>query len=114
VTSAPARGDIWHADFGTPIGHEAGFERPVVVISAGRFNAHGLVMVCPITRTDKAYPTRVPIGPGLSGLDSLSYIQVEQVRTISTQRLVKHRGRADPAQLLDIERILRLVFDLRP
>jgi mRNA interferase MazF len=109
----PVRGDIWHANFGQPMGHEAGFDRPVIVISNGRFNAHGLVSVCPITRTEKTYPTRIQISPGTSGLDVVSYIQVEQVRTISTQRLFKHRGRAHVAHLRDIERILRLMFEIR-
>ena len=110
---APHRGDIWLADAGEPVGHEAGYERPVLVISAGRFNAFRLVTICPITRSEKLWPTRVSIDPGTSGLSTKSFIQAEQVRTISTRRLLKHLGRAEAAQMFDVERVLRLLFELR-
>lgn len=113
MTLIPRRGEIWHTDFGSPIGHEAAFERPALIVSAGRFNNHGLVSVCPITRTEKTYPTRIPIAPGRSGLDATSYIQVEQIRTISTERLLMRRGEADTTHLVDAERILRLLLELR-
>lgn len=109
---APKRGDIWDVDLGNPIGHEAAFMRPAFVVSADRFNIHDLVTMCPVGRTYKPYPTRVPIEPGPSGLDVVSYIQVEQLRTVSTQRLVKRRGRAEPAHLLAVQRILRLLLEI--
>lgn len=107
----PKRGDIWHADIGEPVGHEAAYERPVLVVSSGRFNIVGMVTICPITRTEKLYPTRIRIQPGASGLYTTSYVQVEQVRTISTARLIKQHGRADAEHLRDIQRILRLLFE---
>jgi mRNA interferase MazF len=109
----PKRGEIWDVDLGTPIGHEAAFLRPGFVISSDRFNVHGLVTMCPVGRTYKRYPTRVEIEPGSSGLDVVSYIQVEQLRTVSTARLVKRRGQAETAHLVAAERILRLLLEIR-
>jgi mRNA interferase MazF len=116
MSDTPLRlGQIWHADFGTPVGHEAGFARPVLVISADRFNAHELVTVCPITRTEKPYPTRIRIpADDISGLSKTSYAQVEQVRTVSTQRLTKQYGMIQPDSVRDVQRVLKLLFDLRP
>lgn len=109
---APRRGEVWDLDLGDPIGHEAAFLRPALVVSANRFNVHRLVAVCPIGRTRKLYPTRVPILVGRSGLDVDSFVQVEQVRTVSTDRLVQRRGSASRTELGDVARILRLLLDL--
>ena len=50
----PRRGEVWVADLGTPVGRKAGFERPVLVVSADAFSASGLVVVLPVTTTSKA------------------------------------------------------------
>ncbi|MFI7585682.1 type II toxin-antitoxin system PemK/MazF family toxin [Spongisporangium articulatum] len=112
MTESPLRGEVWDVDLGYPVGHEAAFVRPALVVSADRFNSHELVSVCPITRTRKSYPTRVPLHPGVSGLDETSYVQVEHVRTISTARLVGRRGRVTADDLRSTARILRFLFEL--
>lgn len=65
---APLRGEVWAVDLGTSIGHEAAFTRPALIVSADRFNVHGLVVLCPIGRAHRPYPTRVHVDVGLSGL----------------------------------------------
>jgi mRNA interferase MazF len=44
-------GDIYFTDFGSPLGHEAGFRRPAAVASAEQLAAHGICIVLPVTRT---------------------------------------------------------------
>ncbi len=48
-----SRGEIWLVDFGTPIGHEQGYQLPAMIVSADRMNTStaGLVIVVPLTRT---------------------------------------------------------------
>lgn len=108
----PRRGQVWLVDLGEPIGHEAAFRRPGVVISDDPANRHGLAVVCPIGTARRNYPTRVEVEPGRSGLDQTSYVQCEQVRTVSTRRLVHQLGDVDPAALGEIERVLRLLLRL--
>ena len=60
---AARRGDIWMVDFSSPIGAEAAFERPVVIVgnnaaneSAAAMN-RGVVTVVPVTgNTRRVYP----------------------------------------------------------
>lgn len=99
-------------DLGNPIGHEAAFHRPALVVSDDPANRHGLVTVCPIGSARRNYPTRVEITPGNSGLDGTSYVQGEQVRTISTDRLVHRLGRAEIAVQHELDRVLRLLLRL--
>jgi mRNA interferase MazF len=107
----PLRGDVWLIDLGSPLGHEAGLKRPALVVSVDEFNSHGLVTVLPITRTDKAYPTRVAIAPGLSGLHERSFIQVEHIRTVSSQRLVRRLG-IGSGEMPRVESVLRHLLTL--
>jgi mRNA interferase MazF len=89
VSVAPLRGDIVIVDLGEPIGHEAGLSRPGVVVSHDRLAHAGLVTVLPVTRTRLGWPSHVEIEPTESGLRETSYVQTEQIRTISTARVVR-------------------------
>jgi len=112
VREHPRRGELWVVDLGDPIGPEAAFHRPALVVSDDAANRHGLVVICPIGAAKRAYPTRVELEPGRSGLDRLSYVQCEQVRTVSVDRLVHRLGLVDVTSMSEIERVLRLLLRL--
>lgn len=99
--SDPRQGDIWLVDFGTPVGHEQGYRRPAVVVSADQMNTSraGLVIVVPVTRTRRNLPSHIEIEAEGSGLDETSYAKSEDVKSVSHERLVHRIGRvSEPAQ----------------
>ncbi len=102
-----SRGDIVRVDLSVPIGHEAGFERPALVVSHDSLAVTGLVVVCAVTRTRHGWPSHVEIEPAQSGLPEVSYVQTEQLRTISTQRLMSTVGHLDVVALVAVETRLR-------
>lgn len=108
----PTRGTIWLSDLGEPMGPEAGSARPALVVSDDRANGHGLVVICPITRTRLSYPTHIEVERGRSGLAATSYVQAEQVRTVSTLRLLHRLGEVDTVTMLQLERALRFLLRL--
>lgn len=112
MPEVPLRGQVWWVDLGHPLGQEAGYERPAVVISDERQNRHGLITVCPITRTQRDYPTRVEIDSPQSGLMEVSYIQAEQLRTVSAARLARRAGTADAVIMARVAQILRYLLAL--
>ena len=63
------------------IGSEIQKTRPCIIISPNEMNYDNLI-VAPMTSTDKDYPTRVKI-------DTNSFIVLDQIRTISSKRVVK-------------------------
>ena len=81
------------------------------MISADEFDGYGLATVAPITRAERNYPTHVPVGVGLSGLHVRGFIQVEQLRTVSSARLVHRLGTAG-GEMPAVERILTLILGL--
>ncbi len=106
----PERGEIWLVDLGHPAGHETGFERPALVVSVGRFNAFGLVTVCPVTSTRLGYPSHVEMEPADSGLDETSY--VEWSSRARSARAGCRAGTADLVVMSHVDRILRLLLGL--
>ncbi len=110
----PQFGEVWFADLGRPTGHEQPGRRPAIVISADRFNelSPGVAVVVPVTRVQRAYPTRVAIPRERSGLKVASWAAVEHLTSVSVLRLHDHLGDVDSQTMVQIRRALRLVLDL--
>ena len=93
-------------------GSEQAGLRPAVIVSVDRFN-HGpsnLVLVVPITSRDKGIPLHVRIDPPEGGLGMVSFAKPEDLRSVSVERLVKHRGTVAPTTLAEIlDRITILI-----
>jgi mRNA interferase MazF len=110
----PARGEVWYARLDPIVGHEQGGERPCLVVSDDRFNhsrAH-LVIVLPITSTERGIASHVRIDPPEGGLKAVSFIKCEDVRSISKQRLQSRWGRVSAKTLATVEDRLRILMNL--
>jgi mRNA interferase MazF len=90
----PARGDIWLVNLEPVKGHEQGGQRPAVVISADSFNrsAAGLVIVAPMTTVHKGIPWHIHVAPPDGNVRQMSYVKCEDLRSISTDRLIDRWG----------------------
>jgi mRNA interferase MazF len=113
VSRRPQRGDIWNIDFGPPAGNEQGAgTRPGLVISADEFNdsGAGLVIVAPLTTSQRGYPSRIKVRPGESGLRETSWAAVEHLRSLSLLRLREYRGGVDRTVVAEVERVLELLL----
>ena len=111
------RADVWWTEFGTPVGVEQGAgQRPSVVISSDDLHHTGapLAFVVPVTTSHRHYPSRVPIGPGRSGLQLPSWAAVEHTRSVSTLRLLEHLGSVGESVMDEIVRSLRYLLELEP
>jgi mRNA interferase MazF len=107
VSVIPLRGDVVIVDLGEPIGHEAGLNRPAVVVSHDRLAPVGLVTVLPVTRSQLGWPSHVEIEPTDSGLRETSYVQTEQIRTVSTDRVTRVIGQLPFARINTVNNLLR-------
>ena len=74
------QGSILYLDFSPQSGHEQSGRRPAIVVSNDLYNAvSSLVMVCPITHTNKKRPFNVPLD---SRTKTDGYILCDQVRMV--------------------------------
>lgn len=110
----PSRGEVWWADLNPIVGHEQGGRRPCLVVSVDRLNhgPAGLVTVLPITTRDKRIPLHVRIEPPEGGLPEPSFVKVEDIRSLSKQRLCDRLGRVSPATMAEVADRLRILLDL--
>jgi mRNA interferase MazF len=111
----PNRGEIWLADLNPTRGHEQAGAQPVLIISTNTFNhgPAGLVLVLPLTRTDRRIPIHVPINPPEGGVSARSYILCDAVRSIAKARLgPRPWGSVSGATLRKVEDNLRILIEL--
>ena len=73
--------DIVIVNLNPTVGSEIQKTRPCLIISPNEMN-YSNIIVAPMTSKYKDYPTRVK-------LKDDSYIVLDQIRTISTQRIIK-------------------------
>ncbi|MBD3371353.1 MAG: type II toxin-antitoxin system PemK/MazF family toxin [Candidatus Coatesbacteria bacterium] len=109
------RGSVWLINLSSVgAGHEQQGKRPAVVLSADIFNngPAGLLIIAPITTSDKGYPLHHPIQPPEGGLVAASYIMVDQLRTISKQRLIHILGNVSSVTLEKVEGLVRILLDM--
>lgn len=106
-----SRGEIYYIDFGDGVGSEQRGYRPAVIISNNIGNRNSsTVIVAAITsrRPDKAdLPTHVYVGTE-TGLVNPSIILLEQIRTISKDRLDDYVGKLSRGQLGALWRALAI------
>ncbi len=101
-------GDVVSVDFGLPVGSEAGFVRPGVVVTADAFLrfAPTTVFVVPLTSTRRPFPSHIEVPPDVgNGLNADSWAQVEQLRAVAVERCDTTGGHVGPTighQILDI------------
>jgi mRNA interferase MazF len=108
-------GDVIEADLGKPVGREAGFPRPVIVVTAQVVLAQGpaVVHVVPLTSTRRAFRSEIDVEPdGANGLEVPSAAQCQHVRAVSTSRLGDSIGNVGSTTLLQIRETIADLLDL--
>lgn len=95
-------------------GREQSGMRPALVLSVDKFN-HGpadVVIVVPITKTNRSIPSHVMVPAGEAGLTFESYIKCEDLRSISKDRLVRHMGDVTYPRIESVQRYVRVLLGL--
>jgi mRNA interferase MazF len=108
------RGEVFLVNFDPTIGSEVKKTRPAVVVSNNINNAHSpIISIAPITsNVTRVYSFEVAVPAGVGGLQAPSKIMANQTRAVDKSRLVKKLG-AVPADIMrDVDRTLKLHYDL--
>ena len=101
------RGDVWQLDLGGPAG-----KRPALILTRqGVIPYLNKVTVAEITSVGKGYPTEVAIGQK-ANLTKESFVQLDNIQTVSKARFVKYLGALDPATMQTVGRKLILALGL--
>ncbi len=110
------RGEVWWVDYGTPVGSEAGYRRPAVIVQADALNKSqlGTVLLVPLTRTLKwaAAPGNVSCRARDTGLKHRSVANVSQLTATARRRLQEKAGRLPGAVMAQLDEGLKLVLGM--
>ncbi len=81
-------------DFVPARGHEQDGRKPAVILSIDAFShgPAGLLLVAPMTRTDRGIPYHVSVRPPEGGLRDISFIMCDQIVTIAHARVLRRWG----------------------
>jgi len=106
------RGDVWWVNFDPSVGGEIQKQRPALILSNDASNKYlNRIQVIPLsTRVERLYPSEVVIT--LNGKPHKA--MADQLTTVSKLRLSNRIGRLSPADLAQVERIVKLQLDLDP
>jgi mRNA interferase MazF len=109
------RGDIVLVSLDPAIGSEQSKVRPAAIVSNNAANdsaerrGRGVITIVPITSNVRTvYPFQVLLEVSESGLAVDSKAQAEQVRSISTDRIVRRVGRVSERRMVQLDDALRL------
>lgn len=103
------RSSIVWVDLSPTRGREQAGSRPAVVISSQGYlaNVPELLIIVPVTTTDRGWPHHVPVeGPEVD-LPRPSFAMTEQPRTITRSRITGGAGAAGDTTMALIDRWLR-------
>jgi mRNA interferase MazF len=94
------RGDIVWANLDPTLGHEQSGSRPVLVLSQDVFNDRSGTVIA-VVLTSQQPSAGFPLTYELSdpSLPKKSWVKINQIRTLSTQRLGKTIGKASEDEL---------------
>jgi mRNA interferase MazF len=108
------RGEVFLVNFDPTVGAEAKKTHPALVVSNDINNAHSpIVSISPITsNVTKVYSFEVEIPPGVGGLKTRSKVMVNQTRAVDKIRLIKKLGHLPEQIMEDVNRALKLHYDL--
>lgn len=108
-------GDLVDLDLGLPVGREAGFAHPAVVVTSQRVldAAPSVVHVVPLTGTIRPFQAEVIIEPdATNALAKASSAQCQHIRSVSTNRIRAVRGNIGPVVLRQVREAIALLLDL--
>ncbi len=99
LMNGAGRGDIWLADLGGKIG-----SRPVLILTRQNVLPFlNKITVAEVTTKGKGYPTEIFIGQK-ANLPYPSFVQTDNIHTVSKNRLVRHIGALDSETMRDISK----------
>lgn len=98
--AAILRGDVIWADLNPSVGHEQSGRRPVLILSSDVFNDRsGTVIAVAITSQEPRAGFPLTLSLETEELPKRSWVKINQIRTLSVQRIGERITRISPENL---------------
>jgi len=101
------RGEVWLIDLGGRVG-----TRPVLILTRQNVLQYlDKIIVAEITPQGKGYPTEIFINQK-ANLPKPSFVQADNLHTVSKNRLIKFLGALNPETMLEVSQKVVLALEL--
>jgi mRNA interferase MazF len=112
----PQRGEIYLTALDPALGHEIKKTRPTLIIEnyvTNQYSQTTIVAAITSKANSLSYPNEAVIEPSaLSGLQFISTVRLDQVRTIDRRRLLRCLGKADAATMHAVDLAIKASLQL--
>src|SRR5205085_11599355 len=111
----PRRGEIYLTALDPALGHEIKKTRTALVIQNDVTNRYGMTtIVAAITSKVSlpSYPNEVVIPPETTGLEVVSTVRLDQIRTVDRKRLIKRLGKVDAHLMRKVDEAISISLGL--
>jgi mRNA interferase MazF len=111
----PQRGEIYLTALDPALGHEIKKTRPALVIQNDVTNQYGMTtIVAAITSrvSTPPYPNEVLVQPMGIGLEVVSTVRLDQIRTVDRQRLIKRLGKVGSEVMRKVDEAIKISVGL--
>ena len=105
--------DLWLTDLGEPYPGEPAMHRPALVIGPPETFGPGFpfVIVIPLTTTHRALSLHVEVeATEDTGVDEISYVQCELLRSVNRNRLIHRLGAIDHEASSQVSTIVKTLL----
>lgn len=109
------RGGIYLVNWETGPGNEQAGIRPALVIQndIGNKNSSTTIVAAISTKTGSRYPFQVAVEPKDSGLNEFSIVKLDQILTVSKERLIKKVGKLVEQKMVEVDKAIHLSLGLQ-
>ena len=109
------RGEIYNVDFSPARGSEQGGIRPALIIQNDLGNQHSstTIVAALTSRQKQRYPFHVEFSADESGMDRDGTALLEQLLTVSKDRLSERRGELPAPRMAEVDAALKRSLALR-
>ena len=107
------QGEIYLCELGENIGYEICKVRPVLIISDSRYSDRGQVVIIPITKNTRPQSTHYILKK--NKYDFLTFdscVKSEQIRSVSSIRLIQKLGKIDSNDINNVKIRLKTLFSI--
>lgn len=111
----PQRGEIYLTALDPAVGHEIKKTRPALVIQNDVTNQYGMTtIIAAITSrvSTPPYPNEVVVQPPGTGLEIVSTVRLDQIRTVDRKRLIKRMGKVSPEVMRKVDEAIKISLGL--
>lgn len=109
-----SRGEIYYADLSDTVGSEQEGQRPVLILQNDKGNQHSTTtIVAAITSSKKKKPLPTHVTLTADGLERLSIVLLEQLRTVDIRRLGRYVGTASQEEMEAVDKAAAVSLGLK-